>query len=651
MGSAKAASSNTAGPNAIPVFERQIITSQILRELRVACALVVKDTGPSGAEMEAILNQPDPLDTYNKEVATVRAKASHTQASTFPTKGLRHKDRASKSNLASVNQSSTTLPLSRPRSNVYTSNHRSASALPQCKPRFEPVPPMQPGSADKPIARRSVPARDEEALARIRLSMSLRPKTSAAASVDYVTATVGSSGSTTRSNTTLEPRASTNLTSYNQTPADDKRGSYQFPKRASSRTASARAWRPEDASSQHEPERDLSLPNPDYLVPSLQHARTAPLEPMVSREPSRPRSRASSIKSSIWGGIRDYMQPKPSLEALSRSASETRYRAESRSSSRPPSRGSNFSQSSRGWLKGAASGLRRKGSYSSRKGSRPGEGDRGRAKGKGPDLNRSLPPLPGLDSYKEPKRHIAQMMTVSSPPPPPPPPSQTQTAASHKPSKVGGLTNPMSPNSQASVASSATNPQNCNHPFPRIPFSDNYRADLANSRVTSPAQPIQSPRERQVRESERRRQRQERSKETQSKDADDADFEKKREEEIRRVVRERIMRGGLTKEAFNADERDDQPQSPLVHPASPSRLAAVQRRAPESEKKRGRHKKLETEATLQSDETPKPLRTSGAKEKSQDVTPRKQSLKSRLSKLLKNDSNLSQGHGSAIIAN
>ena len=688
----------SSGPNAIPVVDRQALSSQLLRELRVACALIVKETGPSGAELEAILNQPDPLDTYTKEVAKVRAKASSTQQPAF-VKGLRQKDRGSKSNLASVNQSTTTLPLSRPRSTVYTSNHRSTSALPQTTQKAEPATKVRPVPPETQITRKSVPVRHEDALAKIRSSMNLRPKTSAAASVDYVVATAGSSGSTTRSNTTFEPRISTNLTSYNQTPADDNRGSYQFPKRSSSRNASAQGWRSDEATGRREGNRDLHSPNPDYFVPMIQHARTTPTPALASKEPSRPRSRASSIKDSIIGGIRDYIQPRPSLEILSRSTSRNQSNSASRNSSRPPSRGSSFSQSSRGWIKSAANGLRRKGSFSSWKPNRPDDEERGRGKNKGPDLNRSLPPLPGLDSYKEPKVHISQMMSVSSPPnrataphqiPPQSVTTQTSTvqqpAAQRSPkasepsnavspkhrmvvtaaspaefpvppksSKPGATKSPASPSHQPSMISTIVNPQNNARSFPRIPFSDDYSAQASHSQTSTPTRATHSTenaQERQTRENERRRQRQERARETRSKEVREPEIDHKQEEEIRRVVRERIMRGGLSKEAFNAEDSDRPPLAATEHPASPTKQAAVSvtARPIESGKHRERHKKLEREAKTSAEETSKKSRASHV-EDSPHTTPAKRTLKSRFSKLLRHDSGIGQSHGNAIIAN
>ncbi|MCJ1323865.1 hypothetical protein MMC10_000526 [Thelotrema lepadinum] len=623
---------SSSGPNAIPHFERQVLTSQALRELRWACALIVKETGPSGAELQAILNQPDPLDTYNKEVAKVRAKASSTQP-----KAAKQKDRTSKSNLVSVNQSSTTLPLPRPHSNVYTSHHKSTTAISNTKPVDNSSLIVSPVTKDKQLVRKSVPVRDQEALDKIRSSMNLRPKTSAAASVDYyIVATAGSSGSTTRSNTTLEPHISTNVTSYNQTPADDKRGSYQFPKRSTSRTASAPGRRAEDGSSSHEPDRDLLSPNPDYVVPSLvQHARTAPTQSMVSREPSRPRSRASSIKDSIFGGIRDYIQPRPSLDILSRSASRNESTAGSRSSSRPPSRGSSFSQSSRGWIKNAANGLRRKGSFSSWKPNRLDDENRGRNRNKGPDLNRSLPPLPGLDSYKEPKVHISQMMTKSPPP--------VETEAPKMDSKASVPSSPWSPGHQNTTTTGMINPQNNAKSFPRIPFSDSYAPETRQSQALSPRHLKESPQERQARESERRRQRQERSRKTLSKELTDPVFERKREEEIRRAVREKIMRGGMTEEAFNAEESTGQQEAQQGHPAASSGRRLPQHGLKASFKARERHKKLERE----NEEATKRSRGNDWNDKSHDVASNRLTLKSRLSRMMRHD----HGQGNVIIAN
>ena len=465
----------------------------------MACALIVKETGPTGAELDAILNQPDPLATYTKDVTKLRQKAASTQKSSFPAvKGARERDRTSKSNLASASQSTTTLPLSRPLSNVYVSHHKSTSALPQTKPNPEPGGSVSNKSGNERNVRNSAQGRDADTLARIRAQMEARPKTSAAACIDYQPRpdTADSSGSTTRSNTTFERHISTGVTSYAQTPADDKRGSYQFPKRSSSRQATANPLI--DKASLHEKD-EYSSPNPDYIVPTLYRPKGT--SNATSRDASRTRSRASSIKESIIGGIRDYIQPRPSLEALSRSLSRQQSRPESRSSSRPASRGSSMSQSSRSWIRNAATGLRRKGSFNSWRSNRPEDDDRGRGRNRGPDLNRSLPPLPGLDQYKEPKLHIAHLLAHSSPPQTPNIPSASNISLPRSPFSPG--------KSSTSLATSGIiNPQNSARQFPRIPFADSYMTEAPHSRHAYPLHEL-SQKERHWQEVEFRRRRQE----------------------------------------------------------------------------------------------------------------------------------------------
>ncbi|KAI9695326.1 MAG: hypothetical protein M1836_006489 [Candelina mexicana] len=131
-------------------------------------------------------------------------------------------------------------------------------------------------------------------------------------------------------------------------------------------------------------------------------------EQRQQEQPQRPPSRASSIRS-ISSGIREYIRPQSSKDSL-RSA----YSRDGASSTKDANRSSSGSR----WL----SSLRRRGSFSSWK---SGSGKESEIESTTPaeavDLNRALPPLPGLDQYKEeehPRKktqnHIAHLMRTNS---------------------------------------------------------------------------------------------------------------------------------------------------------------------------------------------------------------------------------------------
>lgn len=302
-------------------------------------------------------------------------------------------------------------------------------------------------------------------------------------------------------------------------------------------------------------DRDLSTPNPDYAIPTLHHAHSRQSmrdQSRQSRQQSRPcsRSHAGSIKDNIIDGIRDYIQPRPSVDHVSRSQSRRSSQAGSRSSSRPSSRGS--MSSSKGWLRNAANELRRKGSWSSFRSNREeNPGKRGRAPDKGPDLNRSLPPLPGLDQYKEPKKHIGQLLAQ--------PKAQPQAVSS----KIQQSNSQVPPESMHCDLASSTidaDQQPTPRPRPRIPFSDEYPKSVPYEAV-HPRSEVLPPTEQRLREVEARRpvegkQRRSHASNTvreqpqreKREGTRDEDFERRREQEIRRAVREKMMQGVLNKD-------------------------------------------------------------------------------------------------------
>ena len=496
-------------------------------ELRLACAAIVKETGPTGAELEAILNQTDPLEQYKKEeqhrkdIEKIRLQAARTHASAFPpVRGARERDRLSKSNLGSVNVSSTSLLSPQP-APKQPSHRPLIPAAPLKNPLDSTEPESQ--SIRRPLSRKPVPHKQDERVLKAKPQLEVRLKSGEESAHQHQHGhTEASSTSSTRSNTTVDNHASTNQTSFAHTPAvDNQRRSLQYPPRSSSQNQ-IRLDRQDGSGNVHS-DMDFFAPNPDYEVPSLYHVKGG------QSVPSRARSRAGSIKDSIIGGIRDYMQPRSSMDQNSRPQSR-QSRSATRDSSKTPSRASSMTRNSKEWMRNAASSLRRKGSISSmisQRGNDDGD-DRGRKKDKTVDLNRQLPPLPGLDSYKEPKKHIAQLLarskfsskSIVEPMSPTNDTDSTQTA-----SQSDLSTQTITAQTKASP-DSATSKQ-----FPRIPFAENFGEDASDN-----ARPLSSPKQRK------------RSTDPLNRDQED---------ELRRVVREKIQQGGLSKEAFDAQNKND----------------------------------------------------------------------------------------------
>lgn len=257
----------------------------------------------------------------------------------------------------------------------------------------------------------------DPALRQIRDSIHARPKTSAAACVDYAGPSNSSSKSTTRSNTEYDNHGrptSTAMTSAIITPGDDKRNtysrrpsnaSYQDSEQEEAMSPHAKAWNQHKlalraAEEKYQKSGRAARPGSRASKRSL---RRAP-----DNDGSRPLSRAGSIAESITSSINSYIRPRASQDSMRSGWSSTSNLSRSHSRSSSMSR-----QSGNGWWKGA--GLRRKGSWSSFRSARPDKDEPSKSKKNGePNLNRPLPALPGLDQYKEAKTHIGQLMKSGS---------------------------------------------------------------------------------------------------------------------------------------------------------------------------------------------------------------------------------------------
>lgn len=246
---------------------------------------------------------------------------------------------------------------------------------------------------------------NEDTLFQIRAALESRPKTSAAACIDYSGPSNETSASTSRSQTTdysvHKRRVSTGVTSI-ATPGETKRTSYQ-PERVSEQILQDGAQASlADATAKALMMQELARRRAEYKAGPARPASRASAKP-ASINSERPRSQAGSIAGSVLDGVRDYVRPRASMDSMRSTRSDTglsRTQSRSSSTSRRDSNG--------GWR----SQLRRRGSFSSWR-NRP-QAQEPRSPDPGVvNLNRDLPALPGLDQYKEKKpkpAHIAQIM-------------------------------------------------------------------------------------------------------------------------------------------------------------------------------------------------------------------------------------------------
>ncbi|MCJ1244708.1 hypothetical protein MMC30_001907 [Trapelia coarctata] len=409
----------------INTVNRQQFSPQTLAELRQACARVVVDVGPSGAEYEDILNQQDPLEKYNSERNANKDYRSHNY-NPQPSSSKNRRRPEPEPKLAPYVH----VPTNAARDFKASTNARSRSYSNANEPWFEPLEPTHTKVSGRSRTVKAVP---DDPLAQIKASLDNRPKTSAAACIDYKGPSAGTSSSTSRTATTYDPvRPSTGLTSQAITPANEKRISQQRVSEqvlkdgpaAALADATAKAWMAQELDRRRGTESAQGAYRPSRGA-SLRRGSNA-----GASEHDRPRSRAGSIRS----GIKDYIRPRASSDSMRSFRSDN--------GSRPPSRGDSSQPGLHSWWRGATSGLRRKGSWSSFRSARTndGEGDAAEersGKSKEVNLNRSLPALPGLDQYvepKEPKLHIAQLMARR------PPPIQTQHSTPAYATHNGGAT-------------------------------------------------------------------------------------------------------------------------------------------------------------------------------------------------------------------
>ena len=392
------------------VIERPVLEPKVESDLKQACAKILQESTPPSSDLHELLSHHERLQKYMAEKNAKRIQRperlqQNGDSETIFTRRSRRD--------ASNPDASSHIHL---RSTTGSASKATSSSRPHHIPNIEDVhfEPLEPThTAVSGINRQRKPVSDDP-LAQIRAELDNRPKTSAAACIDYNGPSTGTSTSTSRTNTTYDHRPSTGITSVALTPADRKSASsthhriseqvLRDTEAASIADEKAKAWMAQELARRR-------------TSSSTCHAQQ-PLNRQTSQslEPVRPQSRSGSIRE----GIREYIRPRASMDSVRSTRSENNH-------SRSSSRGSSGNSGS--WWRGGV--LRRKGSWSSFRSARPEDEEESRAiKGKerGLDLNRTLPPLPGLDQYKEKKpapMHISQLMRSTE--------SRTPTASNRPP--------------------------------------------------------------------------------------------------------------------------------------------------------------------------------------------------------------------------
>lgn len=389
--------------------ERPILSSRLQTQLRRSCAIIVRETNPSGQEFDDLPDHNETLKRLNEEHDNAQRLAAAAKV------------RVSKSQPQALFSRRPRVDIPEPSSKPAPYVHipqNAATSFEATATRRKPLSPPKPKeiSSGRPERVKSGTDRSgqidlEAQLSKLRAAVDTRPKTSAAACIDYTGPSADTSNSTSRTTTTYGGYGrptSTVLSSLAVTPSDEKpsppdnvRVSEQILQdgpSASLADASAKAWMAQELS-RRRAECGSGRSARPIIRSSTQQKQS---------EPERPSSRAGTI-ASVREGIKDYIRPRPSTEGL---RSTQPHRDSSRPSSRDGKEGKDGKGGEKNWWRG--SGLKRKESWNSFQNSKPIHDDGiGLGQDEGPNLNRALPALPGLDQYKEKRetpKHISQLM-------------------------------------------------------------------------------------------------------------------------------------------------------------------------------------------------------------------------------------------------
>lgn len=399
--------------------ERPILSARLEGQLRRACAVIVRETNPSGQEFNDLPDYNETLKRLNEEhenaqklAAAAKARASKPQPQALFT---RHPQ-------VDVSEpSSKPAPYLHIPQNAATSFEVTASRRQPLSPyKAKEIASEHPGRV-RSGTDQNAQLDQEDQLSKLRVVVDNRPKTSAAACIDYTGPSVDTSSSTSRSTTTYGGYGrptSTGLSSLAVTPDDEKPASPNNEKpsspanvrvseqilhdgpSASLADASAKAWMAQE----------LSRRRAEYGNERSARPKSQPSTQQKQSEPERPSSRAGNIASGIAGSVRDsikdYIRPRSSTDVL-RSAQSNKDLPRPSSYDGREGKGGTW----------RGSGLKRKESWNSFRNSKPAQEDgTGLGQDEGPNLNRALPALPGLDQYKEKRdtaKHISQLMRSS----------------------------------------------------------------------------------------------------------------------------------------------------------------------------------------------------------------------------------------------
>jgi hypothetical protein len=383
-----------------PLIDRQALSIQLEGELKRVCATVLANEQSADDDLAAIArymsDKPPPEKKPQKH-------DKHSSFTFQPPKPY-VPDLAASSFLQSTSR-----PPNKFQAQPHRDRHEAAAAL-----VFEP---LEPANTKISWQKPSITNPDDEALHEIRSKLDSRPKTSAAACIDYTESASPAHSNPTTSVPSNRTTYSTPFTSAGITPGQtSKRFSQSVPNvsapievdsvettalpkfpddataLAPEQAAQARAWMAEQLARR----RRSSTQAPYNDSPPKAEQEFGPMQPQLTSETYRPASRAGSIRKGISHGIREYIRPGSSSGSIRsfRSSASTRSRTRERLSA----------------LKAKISSTSLRSRASSRK--RPGydDGDEYFIDLEQVNLDRPLPPLPGLDSYKEKPRHIGLMM-------------------------------------------------------------------------------------------------------------------------------------------------------------------------------------------------------------------------------------------------
>ena len=422
-------------------MERPVLEKNLENALKQSCAILVNETNPPSDDFEEVPDQKEALRRYLEERdATAKRHAREV-------KEKRHNEVRRPKTEQSDHEPSPYKHVPRTAATDFEKNAK-AKNLEMKENGPVSVDPVQPYHLEQKALANPDP---DDPIGQIRATLDSRPKTSAAACVDYPASTIiqQSGTSTSRTTTTFDSHqfrtTSTAGTSLAITPNDDKRSPY-----GSQRVSNQQNTDPEEAGYA---EAAAKIWMQQELARRRAEKKAGPARPgsrastkVAHDHADRPVSRAGSIAESVRDGIRDYIRPRSSHDSIRSSGGSDLSRTHSRSSSTRGRRSSNGSASGSGSGSGWFKGVRRRGSFSSWRSSKPVEGEPETAPGTSsgpagqPNLNRELPPLPGLDQYKEQKpkpMHIASVMRPVSKPRKSPQPNlqqQQQQLASQYPS-------------------------------------------------------------------------------------------------------------------------------------------------------------------------------------------------------------------------